>query len=322
MAEISYEVVRYDETNFIFVTGQTASVLPHSHRELELGLVLKGQPRLRVGEADFLLRPGSLWVVNPFESHALRSRSIRTPYCYVALQFSLSFFRAYFPQAEHVRFAAADLSDATVGADAREQLRGLLLGAARDYFGETPFYALRCASRINELMALLLERVPHAVLSDQDLREANQRAARLRRVTDYIEEHMGEKVLLGDIARQEGLSLAYLSHLFSAEMGMPFQSYLTGLRCRRAAALLMQTDQSPTDISLSCGFSALKYMTRGLQERYGCTPKELRETGLGEDLARRHEDDRSASRGGSRTPHTRAEALRFLERAAEIQESN
>ncbi|MBR5345234.1 MAG: helix-turn-helix transcriptional regulator [Clostridia bacterium] len=311
MPENTYEVIRYDATNFTFVAREIASVLPHTHRELELGLVLKGQPRMKTGSADCLLRPGSLWLINPFESHSLRTRSIRTACAYIALQLPLSFFRQYFPQAEHVRFNATDLTSATLEETDLSRLRGLLTEAARCYWQEEPFYPLRTAARINELMALLLEKVPHAVMSDQDLQQADIRAARMQRITSYIEDHMGEKLLLGDLARKEGLTLAYLSHLFSQEVGMSFQTYLTGLRCRRAVALLMQTDQSLSDISLACGFSALKYMTQGFVERYGCTPAEFRETGLQDALHPRETTPSLAP--GTIEPRTRAECLRFLD---------
>ncbi len=310
MPENTYEIVQYDATNFTFVARQIPSVLPHTHRELELGLVLKGQARMITGAADCLLRPGSLWVVNPFESHSLRTRSIRSSCAYVALQLPLSFFRQYFPQAEHVRFTVTDLTGATLEETDLARLRSLLTDAARLYWSGEPTYPLRCAARTNELMALLLEKVPHTVMSDQDLQQADLRAARMQRITDYIEDHIGEKLLLGDLARKEGLTLAFLSHLFRQEVGMPFQTFLTGLRCRRAVALLMQTDQSLSDISLACGFSALKYMTRGFVERYGCTPAELRETGLQAEL---RPAEASAPSPVVLEPRTRAECLRFLE---------
>ncbi len=313
MPENAYEVIQYAETNFTFVTRQLSSVPPHAHREAELGLVLKGQPRLHAGAADCLLRPGSLWIVNPFESHSLRTRSIRAPYAFVALQFPLSFFRQYFPSAEHLRFSVTDLTGATLEEADLDRLRGLLLDGARSYWEAGPAYPLRCAARINEIMALLLEKVPHAVMSDQDLRDADLRAARMQRLTDVIEEQMGGKLLLSDLAEREGLSMAYLSHLFSREMGISFQTYLTDLRCRRAVALLMQTDRSLSEISLACGFSALKYMTKGFLERYGCTPAEFREVGLEAQLRPSEPENVPAS---IYTPRTRAECLRFLDKTA------
>ncbi len=258
MPDILYEVIRYETTNFKCVCGQASSVLPHSHREIELGLILRGRPTLVTPGADCVLRPGSLWLINPYETHSLRSRSIRSPYAFLDLQLSMSFFRQYFPQAEYVRFSRADLTPATVGEERHARLREMLLRTARAYFAQEPYYALRAAGWINSLLAEGLEAVPHSVLSDPELRRGDARLARLQRLTDYIEAHLGEKLLLSDLAEREGLTLPYLSQFFAREVGQPFQRYLTAMRCRRAAALLVETDQSLTDIAMACGFSALK----------------------------------------------------------------
>ncbi|MBR4711476.1 MAG: helix-turn-helix transcriptional regulator [Clostridia bacterium] len=312
MPENVYEVIRYETTNFKCACGQANAVLPHSHREIEFGMILSGRPRLITPGADLLLRPGSLWLMNPYQTHALRTRSIRQPYTFLDLQLSMSFFRQYFPQAEYVRFDVADLTPATIGEEGHARLREALLRTARAYFAREPYYALRTAGCINTLLAELLEAVPHSVLSDPELRKADARLSRLQRLTDYIEAHMGEKLLLSELAEREGLSLPYLSQLFAEEVGQPFQRYLTAMRCRRAAALLVETNQSLTDIAMACGFSALKYMNRGFRECYDCTPAELRASGI--RVARRVERDAPGA-----TELSRTQSLRWLERQLQEQ---
>ncbi|MBQ6175458.1 MAG: helix-turn-helix transcriptional regulator [Clostridia bacterium] len=308
MPDNLYEIIRYETTNFKCVCGQSSAAMPHSHREIELGLILRGRPRLITPGADCLLRPGSLWLINPYETHAMRTRSIRAPYAFLALQLSMSFFRQYFPQAEYVRFGLTDLTPATVGEERHALLHSLLLKTARAYFAQEPYYALRTAGCINTLLAEVLEAVPHSVLTDLELRKDDARLARLQRLTDYIESHLGEKILLSDLAEREGLTLPYISQLFAREVGQPFQRYLTAMRCRRAAALLVETDQSLTDIAMACGFSALKYMTQGFRECYDCTPAELRASGI--RVARRVEQD---SHGPGSAELSRAQSLRWLE---------
>lgn len=316
LPENVYEIIQYDTTNFKFTVGKAHYVMPHSHRELELGLVLSGRPRFITAGADCLLPPDSLWVTNPFQCHELRTRSIRAPYCYVDLQLPLSFFHQYYPRAEHVRFDRTDLTDGSIGEEAARALRRLLLETARSYFAQEAGYELICAAGINRLMALLLATAPHAVLSEQELQQANTRQARIQRLTDYIDAHMGEKLLLSDLAEREGLTLSYLSHIFREEMGMSFQSYLQGLRCRRAVALLIGTDQSLSDISMACGFSDLKYMNRGFQQIFGCTPAELRASGIREE--RQEEAAHGLTRPDRQTGYpvfTRLESLRRVEEA-------
>ena len=98
----------------------------------------------------------------------------------------------------------------------------------------------------------------------------------MRRIVSYIEDHFSEKILLSDIADEENLDLYYLSHLFTESFGIPFQKYIAKLRCEHARSLLLMTDRSLLDISISLGFSDPKYFNKNFKDLYGCTPKEYR----------------------------------------------
>ena len=99
---------------------------------------------------------------------------------------------------------------------------------------------------------------------------------RMRSLIDYINTHYAEKMLLTELAEKEELSLHYLSHLFQESLGMPFQEYLSRVRCEQARRLLLSTDQTLLDIGIACGFSDPKYFNRGFRRQYGCSPKEYR----------------------------------------------
>ena len=70
--------------------------------------------------------------------------------------------------------------------------------------------------------------------------------------------------------------MGYLSAFFKSAFGLSFQSYVRKLRCEKARQLLLCTDLSLLDISLSCGFSSPKYFQRAFQKQYGATPREYR----------------------------------------------
>ena len=97
------------------------------------------------------------------------------------------------------------------------------------------------------------------------------------KIVDYIDHHSGEKLLLSDIAKNENINLYYLSHLFKSSFGIPFQEYLSKVRCEKARKQLILTDLSLLDICIGCGFSDPKYFNRNFRQQYGCTPKQYRQ---------------------------------------------
>ena len=107
----------------------------------------------------------------------------------------------------------------------------------------------------------------------------------MRKIMKYIDTHYEEKLLLSDIAAAEGLDLYYLSHFFKESFGVTFQDYLLKIRCEHARQLLLTTELSLLDVSISCGFSDPKYFNRGFLRQFGCTPKEYRKQFRSEELA-------------------------------------
>lgn len=78
---------------------------------------------------------------------------------------------------------------------------------------------------------------------------AVRKEERLSRILQYLEVHFREPLRLAELARQEGLTQAYLSHFIKEQLHITFQDYLAALRLEAAFSLLNSTSMSLTDIS-------------------------------------------------------------------------
>jgi len=75
-----------------------------------------------------------------------------------------------------------------------------------------------------------------------------------------------------EIARLCGLSRSYFTRAFKASMGTPPHRWLVRQRVRRAGEMLERTDESLSQIALSCGFSDQSHFTRVFRATTGCSP--------------------------------------------------
>ena len=150
---------------------------------------------------------------------------------------------------------------------------------AYSFLRQQPNDEFHCFSLSASLMDQLHRALPWNLLDSEDYSVIKQRANRIMAITDYIDQNFQRKLLLGEIARREGLSLTYLSHFFKEALGMSFQEYLNQKRFEYACRLLFTTDRKILDISLSSGFSDVRYFNQAFLEQYGCTPKEYRKGG-------------------------------------------
>ena len=245
---------------------------PHLHREFEVNLILDGSVEILSQGRGYHAETGDFFVFDPYQPHELRAREGTV--LILSIQISPAFFSDYFPQMESVRFGTEIFHRAA--SPRHQQLYRQLLELTCCYCQKAPFYELDCAGNINALFRALLAVSAFTVVSEAERPAQRARPERVRYLAERIEGGFSEKLLLGDLAKELGVDLYYLSHFFREHFGLSFQEYLAKLRCEKARRELLLTDRSLLDISLSCGFSSPKYFQRAFQKQYGATPREYR----------------------------------------------
>ena len=245
---------------------------PHLHREFEVNLILDGSVEILSQGREYHAETGDFFVFDPYQPHELRAREGTV--LILSIQISPAFFSDYFPQMESVRFGTEIFHRAA--SPRHQQLYRQLLELTCCYCQKAPFYELDCAGNINALFRALLDVSAFTVVSEAERPAQRARQERVRYLAERIEGGFSEKLLLGDLAKELGVDLYYLSHFFREHFGLSFQEYLAKLQCEKARRELLLTDRSLLDISLSCGFSSPKYFQRAFQKQYGATPREYR----------------------------------------------
>ena len=251
----------------------------HIHRELELGLVLDGAITLRTQQQTSVISKGDIYLVNRMEPHEFASEGNGA--LLIAIQFSTKLTQGFQAPGSHYRYRGEpNLRQALEeNREAYRLLCDTCVELAYSFLRQQPNDEFHCFSLSASLMDQLHRALPWKLLDSEDYSVIKQRANRIMAITDYIDQNFQRKLLLGEIARREGLSLTYLSHFFKEALGMSFQEYLNQKRFEYACRLLFTTDRKILDISLSSGFSDVRYFNQAFLEQYGCTPKEYRKGG-------------------------------------------
>lgn len=271
MIQNEYEIITHNNQNFHVFLVNLLYRTPHIHKDFEISLVLNGSLSLVTANGSTQLSAHDIFVMNPFQSHELTAKE---PSLILSLQVTPLFFSSYFPQINHIEFEHLLITDKSTSSETAHKL----LQLAYTYFQEESFSEIKCSILVNQIFLMLLESESYHIIPEKEKKATQAKGKRIRHIMHYIDEHYTEKLLLSDIAEKEGLDLFYLSHFFKESFGISFQNYLTKIRCEHARQLLLLTDYSLLDISISCGFSDTKYFNKGFQSQYGCSPKEYRNT--------------------------------------------
>jgi AraC-like DNA-binding protein len=232
-----------------------------------LGIEHIGAVDIRQSGASFVLRPGrgSLYYANePYELHSnAKSRQfwIELP----RAAFDRRFDSGRPPQLKNFDLTrglgriAAEFC-ATLAAES-----GGLDEASRSKLGE----------QFMDLIALALNSEPDRQSTD----EQSVQRARLRSVKSYIEANLGDPNLsLTAIARNNGISLRYLHHLFRL-VDMSASEWLRLRRLQRCHDLLIapqHAHQSITEIAYSMGFSSSSHFSNLFRTHFNMRPSDVR----------------------------------------------
>ena len=98
----------------------------------------------------------------------------------------------------------------------------------------------------------------------------------IKKICDYIQDHMSEDISLDTISEHTGMSTFYLSKLFKEEKGITFINFITNLRLDEAQKLLKETDLSIKEITAHVGYNDQNYFSRIFRNKFGISPSEFR----------------------------------------------
>ena len=123
-----------------------------------------------------------------------------------------------------------------------------------------------------EVINHFAERRPDSVVTEKD-----SGLDRLAEITDYIEEHYKEQILLEDISSHFYLSREYFSRFFKKNMGVTFSRYVNQVRLMHIYYDICNTGDGIMELAEKHGFTNYKLFNRMFHEIYGCSPREVRQ---------------------------------------------
>ena len=99
---------------------------------------------------------------------------------------------------------------------------------------------------------------------------------RMRRVTEFIQEHIEEEITLNELARNVGLSASHFCSLFHKTSGKTPHQFILHCRIQHAKALLATQSNSILDVALASGFRTHQHFSRIFRRHVGIPPSTYR----------------------------------------------
>jgi AraC-like DNA-binding protein len=101
-------------------------------------------------------------------------------------------------------------------------------------------------------------------------------AETVRKVHDYLVEHLSERVTIEELSRMFHINATTLKEAFKTEYGTSLAAHIKEHRMEKAATLLRESGMSVAEIAKIVGFESRSRFTSAFKERYGVLPSEYR----------------------------------------------
>ena len=264
-----YEIIQHSDMKHleVFLVEMT-SRSPHSHDDLEIGMLLEGSLTLHLERETFLLQKGEIYLINRHQVHSFARTTSEN--LILAFQIHTEFYKNINYALEFLHFESNIIHSG--------RLHGIILESLREcavcYFSSTPYHDLKCASIMLDVLFRLVQSTHCNVRTEKEFSSACRNAMRLNRMISFINEHYTGKISLRDIADLENISQYHASHFIKNALGVSFQEYLNQIRFAHALQLLQTTDLHILDICMETGFSSSRYLNQMFRKNFGCCAKE------------------------------------------------
>ena len=242
----------------------------HFHSEWELLCVMENDLLACIGAQQVLLHPGDMILIEPKQLHEYHCAG--EPCIFLCMQVSEDLFPSLRGMHPEDLFIRSCLSE-----ELYTLLHGQLLDIIRAYAEQTPQYELYCIGTAGLVMHTLLTNMPCRRLTSEEISQLNKKNERLSRFLQYVDQNFKGRILLRDFAREEGLSMNYLSSFLRQTLNQSFQEYVAAVRFNYACERMVKTDDKLLTICMDAGFSDYRYFSEAFQKRTGKTPEAYRQ---------------------------------------------
>lgn len=269
--EYPYCLHKRDLTNFV--------VPWHWHEELELGYIQEGISKIVTVGAEYTIHQGDGFFVNSNVMCMKQNASSGIKTIEINHIFHPVFLGGHFKSRFETKYLNPIINNRQIEVHVirRGHLTANLilenLSHLKELQNETDS-EFQTRNILSETWSLLIKELQEN--PDKPIITGTEQTNRLRNMIAFINQHYFEKVTLSEIARTAGISEREATRCFKKGIGQSPMEYLIEYRLNQSKKLLLETDNTITDICQQCGFSDSAYFGKIFRRFYGMTPSRYR----------------------------------------------
>ncbi len=264
---------------------------PHSHDFLEIAYVASGCGIHRIGEMEYSVLQGDLFIINYNMMHEFRSLRDNIDSKLIVyncifnpdfLDYSLVNCKDFSDITNHFLFRSLFPEEGENKSDIRLQGRDsrgieeLYEKMFREYHLMENGYVEILRAYVIELLITIFRALRKSSMLQEGI--GNHRRQVVEKVMLYMKNNYAKELKLEELSLMAFLSRNYFCRLFKEVTDMTVMEYAQKIRMEEACRLLRCTDKKVIDILSEVGYRDIKFFNQVFKRKTGMTPSEYRKT--------------------------------------------
>lgn len=251
----------------------------HVHKDIQIVYVIEGEIELKMTYTRYRLVKNNIHFIHSDDVHGLRGLTKNN--LVVVLSLNMDYFSKYYTNLDTQVFTTK-VSENVATYKKQLSLKTCMFAIIAELHGKQKGYKERVTKISHDLMDALYKDFKGFTVNtekrifEHQVSHDTMQTERISRIVSFIYQNYPYKLVLTDIAQQEGINNYYLSHLFQRLVGDSFRNFVSMVRVEMSENELLTTENSISQISSNVGFSNPKYYIENFREWFGCYPKEYR----------------------------------------------
>lgn len=245
----------------------------HWHRELEILYILNGHATVNMEGKEYHVNPLDAIIMDYSKVHEVIYELPQT--MGICIHISRQLLYRYLPNPELIEIHCSGEILTKEQQEPYARLCEILKNLTVLYVNQKKTYQLRSTAFILEILAILLEDFSTPITKTvSETKIGNME--RLEEICNFVEHHYQEEITLGEAAEEIGLNKEYFCRFFKQNTGTSFIRYVNEVRISHIYQDLLHSSEGILEITERHGFFNQKLFYRMFKEKYGCTPKQVR----------------------------------------------
>lgn len=243
----------------------------HWHLDYELILILSGNFQLSLDSHTITLKTGDCALISSGILHG----GIPDDCIYECIVFDFDRFLRKNPISTSLHISILELAVRQQYFFEKESKGSFLINQIFETMGnEQQGYEFITIGLLWQLFGTLIKQ--QLVIPEITLSQKTKFIYQIKKVLNFIYLDYAEPLTLADLAKEAGMSPKYFCRAFYGITGRTPVDYLNYYRIECAGERLYKSNESVTDIALSCGFNDLSYFSKTFKKYKGISAHQYR----------------------------------------------